>query len=113
MALSTALKDFIPMRELILKLCNSLGLDHQKVATIKSSVWEDNAGCQKLANLEMPRMAPRSKHYAIKYHWFWTHLKPNNMIVERIESKSNIANIFTKGFAGEPFRALRLILCGW
>ena len=111
-ALSTTLRDFIRMRVLILELCELLGLDYHKVALIKSTIWEDNPGCQKLANLEMPQMTPRSKDYAIKYHWFRTHIKPNNMSVEKFESKFNIADIFTKGLSGEPFKDLRLLLCG-
>ena len=69
-ALSTAFKDFIPTKELIVKLLNTVGLKTSKISSIKSTVWEDNEGCHKLANLEMPQMTPRSKHYAVKYHWF-------------------------------------------
>ena len=61
-ALSTTLRDFIPKMELIMELCKSLGLDYDKVAKIKSTVWEDNAGCQNLANLEILLMTPRSRH---------------------------------------------------
>ena len=53
-ALSTALRDFIPMKELIVKLLNAVGLEPSKIASIKSTVWENNEGCRKLANLEIP-----------------------------------------------------------
>eukprot|EP00804_Cyclotella_cryptica_P016318 CCRYP_009889-RC/>CCRYP_009889-RC protein AED:0.21 eAED:0.80 QI:0/0/0/1/0/0/3/0/571 len=33
-------------------------------------VHEDNVGALTLGHLEPRRMTPRSKHYAIKYHWF-------------------------------------------
>ena len=50
-ALSTALRDFIPMKELIVELSNAVGLEPSRIASIKSTVWEDNEGCRKLANL--------------------------------------------------------------
>ena len=67
-SLSTALRDFIPMKELIVELSGAVSIEPSKISSIKSTVWEDNDGCQKLANLEMLRMTPRSKHYAVKYH---------------------------------------------
>ena len=101
------------MKELIIELSEAVGLQSEKVAAIKSTVWEDNEGCRKLANLEMPRMNPRSKHYAVKYHWFCTHLEPNGIVMERVNSKDNIADLLTKGLLGEKFKALRKLLCGW
>ena len=112
-ALSTALRDFIPMKELIIELSDAVGLKSEHLAAIKSTVWEDNDGCRKLANLEMPRMTPRSKHYAVKYHWFRTHLEPNGIVIERVDSDNNIADLLTKGLLGEKFQALRKLLCGW
>ena len=112
-ALSTALRDFIPMKELIVELLNAVGLKPSKIASIKSTVWEDNEGCGKLANLKMPQMTPHSKHYAVKYHWFRTHLEPNGIIIERVDSANNIADLFTKGLVGKKFRTLRKLLCGW
>ena len=112
-ALSTALRDFIPMKELIIELSKAVGLSSKKVAAIKSTVWEDNEGCCKLANLEMPHMTPRSKHYAVKYHWFRTHLEPNGITIERVNSKDNIADLLNKGLLGEKFQTLCKLLCGW
>ena len=101
------------MKELIIEISNAVGLESEQLAAIKSTVWEDNEGCRKLANLEMPRMTPRSKHYAVKYHWFRTHLEPNGIVIERVSSEENIADILTKGLLGEKFRTLRRLLCGW
>jgi len=33
-----------------------------------STVWEDNQAAITLANMELPRMTPRSKNIAVKYH---------------------------------------------
>ena len=112
-ALSTALRDFIPMKELILELTKAVGLESEQLDLIKSTVWEDNEGCCKLANMEMPRMTPMSKHYAVKYHWFCTHLEPNGIVIERVSLEDNIADLLTKGLLGEKIRTLRELLCGW
>ena len=55
-----------------------------------TNVWEDNEGCLKLAKLEPPRMMPRSKHHALKYHWFRSQIVPNMGIVlaKRKKTKS-------------------------
>ena len=83
-ALLTALRDFVPMKELIVELLNAVSLEPSKISTIKSTVWEDNKGCCKLANLEMFQITLRSKHYTVKYHWFWTHIKPNGALILHI-----------------------------
>ena len=66
-ALSTTLCDLIPLKRLIKVVTTAVGLN-DSATIIKTTVWEDNQGCVILANLEPPRMTPRSKHYAIKYH---------------------------------------------
>jgi len=60
-----------------------------------------------------PRMTPRSKHYAVRYHWFWEHLKSEDIKIEKIDTKIQIADIFTKAFRAEPFHQLRKLLMGW
>ena len=99
------------MREIIIEVSNAVELKSKKVAANKSSIWEDNEDCRKIANLEMPHMTPRSKHYAVKYHWFQTHLEPNGIVIERVNSEENIADLFTKGLLGEKIKTLCRLLC--
>ena len=66
-ALSTALRDLIPLKRLIKVVTTAVGLN-DSATTIKTIVWEDNQGCVILVNLKPPRMTPRLKYYAIKYH---------------------------------------------
>ena len=66
-------------------------------------MFEDNAGALALEKLELPWMTPRSKHYAVKYHWFWSCLKPENIQVLKIELKQQLADIFTQGLAKPTF----------
>ena len=67
-ALSTYLKKLIPLNCLVESVWNAVRLDINELITIKANLWEDNQGCTILANMEPPRMTPRSKHYAIEYH---------------------------------------------
>ena len=69
-AISMAMKELIPLQRIVLEICHSLNVSLDRIATIKSELWEDNAGVLGLARLAPPRMTPRSKHYAMKYHWF-------------------------------------------
>ena len=105
-ALSMAMKELLPLKELIIKVCGESGLNVNDITKIHSTIWEDNAGCVILANMELPRMTPRSKHYAVKYHWFRDKLAPNNMQVKKIEGELQIADIFTKALRVDKFQKL-------
>ena len=69
-ALSTACKDLLPVVAVIRKLSAAVGLDASFTHNIHCKIHEDNVGALTLARLEPRHMTPRSKHYAIKYHWF-------------------------------------------
>jgi hypothetical protein len=71
-ALSQAMRDLIPLRELIKEVAHSLGKDRNFTTRTYSKVLEDNNGALTLANV--PRMTPRSKHIAVKYHFFRSHV---------------------------------------
>ena len=66
-----------------------------------------------LANLELPRMTPRSKHFAIKYHWFREHIESGLFLIRKIGTLDQIADVFTKGLTRDQFRALRKKLAGY
>jgi len=72
-------------------------LETNQEYNILCSVFEDNAGAIALANLELPRMTPKSKHYVVKYHWFRACLKPEFFRVLKVESEQQMADRFKKG----------------
>ena len=111
-ALSTSLRDLLPMRELIAELASSLGIDRSHLSTV-STVWEDNAGTLILANTPMPRVTPRSKHFAVKYHWFRTQLIPGSIEVRKIDTSLQKADIFTKSLRTSEFVSKRKMIMGW
>jgi len=112
-ALSMAMRDLLPFKRLIQSIFIGVGIDKDQQFNIRCNAFEDNSGALALAKLELPRMTPRSKHYAVKYHWFRSCLKPENIQVLKIESKQQLADIFTKGLAKSPFEYIRELLMGW
>ena len=112
-ALSMAMKSVLPLLELLRIIGKQVGLNEEQLTKVKTTVWEDNVGALTLANLEPGRITPRSKFYAIKYHWFRSHLKPNRVQVEKIETKDQRADILTKQPPLATFEAIRKLLCGW
>jgi hypothetical protein len=58
-------------------------------------------------------MTPRSKHYAIKYHWFWEQIGPPNIDLVKISSEDQMGDLFTKGLSGITFSWLLKKLMGW
>ena len=112
-ALSTAMRDLLPFKNLMMEIATCVGLSHPDLAKIRIKVYEDNSGALILANLEPGRQTSRSKHFAIKFHWFREKLKPNGIEIVKVETKNQIADILTKGLTKELFRGLRLLLLGW
>ena len=111
-ALSTGMRELLPMRALLEQLLNLYDIKREPESTI-STVWEDNSACLQLANMPLPRMTPKSKTFAIKYHWFRSHIKQGEIVVKKIESKEQKADIFTKGLRTDQFEDLRKKLLGW
>jgi hypothetical protein len=68
---------------------------------------EDNDGAMKLAKMEPGRMTP------LKYHWFRTKLKPNEIEIQRVDTKLQKADFLTKALRTKIFEMNRKLSCGW
>ena len=114
-ALSTACKDLIPVIGIVKDLSKAVGLDDSFISNLHVKIHEDNVGALTLAKLEVARMTPRSKHYAIKYHWFREYVSdPENKVeLVKVDTKSQLGDIFTKGLPVPAFEHLRCLLMGW
>ena len=114
-ALSMAMRDLLPLQRVYKTVAHGLGLSDETATSFKTTVWEDNMGCLKLARLKPGQYTPRSKHYAVKYHWFRSHVSDSNnrISVEHIDSEFQKADILTKGLTLDKFRTIRKLLCGW
>jgi Reverse transcriptase (RNA-dependent DNA polymerase)./Integrase core domain. len=117
-AMSTACRELLPLRNLFKEIAGALNVNEDDVQAMHTTVWEDNVGALTLSNLELPRMTPRSKHIAVKYHWFRQHVSTDDgadggIVVKKIDTKNQLADIFTKGLGPTIFARLRAKLMGW
>ena len=67
-ALSQALRDVIPMMQ-IMKEARDMGIPVKTIhPKIHCTLFEDNAGAVEM--VQVPKMRPRTKHINLKYHHF-------------------------------------------
>jgi hypothetical protein len=105
--LLTAMRDPIPLKVAVSEIASGMGLEDEKIVTIKSTIWEDNMGTLTLANVELPHTTPWSKHYATRYHWFRSFLNNDGdggYEVIKVACADQMADILTKALREELFR---------
>ena len=73
--------------------------------------FEDNNGALALA--EAPTMKPRTKHINLKYHHFKTAVNKGMIMLEKVATEEQIADIGTKPLEPKVFEYLRKKLVGW
>ena len=61
----------------------------------------------------MPRMSPRSRHIAVKYHFFRDAIRQGLALIVPIQTQEQVADIFTKGLSTQQFSYLRNKIMGW
>ena len=90
------------MRRLMKEIGEKMSLQLQEKGLLHSVVFEDNNGALGLAT--SPRLTPRTKHIAVKYHFFKSHIgvrqengRDVGIAIIKIESEFQKADIFTKG----------------
>ena len=110
------MRSLVHVRSLLAEICRNFELTYgDKISTI-STVFEDNRAAKLLATTEPPRLTPRSKHIAVRYHWFRSHLgikNGNGIIIKDVASSLNKADFLTKALARDAFRANCLAVSGW
>ena len=109
-ALSIAARELLPMRELLSEITNLLHIT-TTAPKIHCTIFEDNVGAETLA--KAPKMNPRTKHIAIKYHFFKESVKKNILKIARVETSKQQADIFTKPVTFTILEPLRKEIMGW
>lgn len=115
-ALSSSMREVLPLRSLVKVISKGCGIERACETSFRTTVWEDNNGALTLANLDPGQQTPRSKHYDCRVHWFRSHLNssgPDPIVVEKVESALQLADLFTKPLPRETFQKLRKLLMGW
>jgi hypothetical protein len=111
MSLSACLRDVIVIQQLLEELTVKKFLGTKSEAIVKCTVFEDNKGCLEIATA--PKMRPRTRHIAIKYHHFRSHVAKRTIRIKWVETSLQVADQFTKGLPREAFCRLRKMLMGW
>jgi hypothetical protein len=109
-ALSQATRDLIPMRALLQEFALATKLIVGETIA-HSTIFEDNKGCTELASA--PKLRPRTKHIGLKYHHFRSHVSSGAIKIQWIDTKHQLADIFTKPLPVPTFEFLRHHLLGW
>jgi hypothetical protein len=109
-ALSQALREVIPLMTLMEEIHKIFPV-HITKPNFVCKVHEDNQSCIKMANSD--KFTPRTKHIALKYHHFKTHVKRGVIDIKYCRTEEQKADLLTKPLPDELFYRLRLMLCGW
>jgi hypothetical protein len=112
-ALPMAMCDVLPLRNLMIEISKGVGMSGKTPTTFKTTVWEHNNGALKLATMEPVRTTLRSKAFGLRYHWFRSTLKPNEMEVKKVSGVDQRADFLTKALRTEAFISNRKLACGW
>ena len=118
-ALSQAMRVILPLREIILEFIKHMNLTKgflgcdEDPAKFKTTIYEDNSTALNLANTQ--KITSRTKHWCIKWHFFWSHLNDQrkNMECKKIDTKNQQADYLTKGLTKDAFEHCRKLNQGW
>ena len=66
-------------------------------------MFEDNNGAVKLE--KAPNISPRTKHIAVKYHFFWDKIgEEKGIVMEKVDSVDQLADLLLKGLQVQLFK---------
>jgi len=109
-ALSTALRETIPLLQLLREISVIMNISECD-KKMKCTLFEDNNGALELA--KAPKIRPRTKHIAIKYHHFRSFLGKGLFSIEGIDTAEQQADFLTKPLPETIFTYLRKKVMGW
>lgn len=110
-ALSTALREVLPMINFLEELIEA-GFEFNLCGSkIYCKAFEDNEGALEMAR--SPKFRPRTKHINIKYHHFHDSIDSKKILMEAIDTLDQQADIMTKPVEETLFVRLRKRIHGW
>lgn len=109
-ALLHSMQEVLPFMNLMKEIHDVFPFHHNK-PNFYCKVWEDNRSCIKVA--ESPKFTHRTKHISLKYHHFRQYVSNGMIKINPIETREQIADIFTKPLDEKQFLYLCQKLCGW
>ena len=113
MALSMALRTFIPMCKAAKSVVKGLDCLEKQSVKFLATIHEDNLGAVLLANLEARRHTIRSEFHALKLHWFRHWKEAMGFEVVFIDTLKQKADFLTKAMPPASFEANQKLSMGW
>ena len=108
-ACSTAMRDVLSLMQLMNEIHEIFPIKRPK-PIVHCNVYEDNESC--IAMAKNRKFSSRTKHIAIKYHHFRSHVN-KTVFLKSIDTNEQIADALTKPLDQRQFEYLRKKLCGW
>jgi hypothetical protein len=110
-AMSQALRQTLPLIH-ILKEFNCVFPEvAYSTPTFNCKVFEDNTACISIADSD--KFTPRTKHIALKYHWFKEYAKRKVFDIMYISTTEQLADYFTKPLERVAFLKFRKLVNGY
>jgi hypothetical protein len=110
-AASQALRELIPMMELMLELKDRGFKVITTAPKVHCKLFEDNSGAVEL--LRVKKMRSRTKHINIKYHFFRSYVDRGLVTIVPISSDDQPADMLTKSLPETDFVKHRKKMMGW
>jgi hypothetical protein len=110
-ALSTALRETIPMMNLVMEMKNQGLIDREIAPQVYCKAFEDNSGAFEMAR--MHKMRPRTKYLNTKWHHFRSYVTSGLIRIFKVATIDQWADIFTKPLDEATFLRFRWLLQGW
>ena len=109
-ALSTALREVIPMMELLKEL-KGRGLPLLDIPSIHCKVFEDNSGAREQA--QVVKYRPRTRHINSAWHHFRSYVVAGLIKILPIRTDWQLGDPFTKQVSKDDFVRFRKLIFGW
>ena len=113
-ALSASMRVLIPLRQMLLEFIRHVRIPKTFTSVqnkITTTVHEDNNGALALATKH--QVTNRTKHYNIKWHFFWDEVAKGNIEIVRVPTQDQCADYLTKGLVRDVFERCRALNQGW
>ena len=110
-SLSTALREVIPLMELIREMRDQ-GFDIKSATpTVHCKVFEDNSGALEIATVHKVR--PRTKHLNVQLHHFRQYVDQGDITIHKIDTEDQESDLLTKNLSFPLFSKHRFSIMGW